>query len=88
MTYNKVLGVHLNSDGKGDIFENSWVVFLSEMFTMAHCVKLSTIMKNLGETQLVNAPNAKSIFFEDPDIDNSIKVFITASNAENSSFWR
>lgn len=88
-TYERVLSVYLNAGTDGDIFANSWVVFSSRMFSMAHCIKISAVRQYVAtqvQATLKLGGATTSLFFEDPDINNSIRVYIDC-NDSTEDFW-
>lgn len=89
VTYEKFLGVYVADGDTESVMKDSWVMFSSKMFSLVHCVKISTVRHfvNCQATNaLINSLGASmSIFFED-DADNSIKVDIDSINVPES-FW-
>lgn len=82
VTYDKMLTVYLGDATDGDIFSNSWAMLQSKTFSMAHCVKMSTIRNNVEGKKVED-----SIFFVDEDIKNTITVTIDSVN-QPETFWQ
>lgn len=82
VTYDRMLTLYLGNATDGGIFQNSWAMLQSKTFSTIQCVKLSTIVSNL-EGKIAQ----DSIFFEDPDIRNTINVTVDSLN-QPESFWK